>query len=541
MPPFPPRHELVRRPVLTLAFLVALVAAWIVPAETARAQTFSPGNIVADSVFYDSTTMSAAQIDQFLRDRNPACVPSPTSGTPCLRDFRETTWTRTSTVCSGIYQGASNESAGAILAKVSAACGINPQVLLVTLQKEQSLVTSSGSTLTPRRYQIAMGFGCPDNALCDSQYYGFFNQVYSAAQQFERYRQNPSRYGYRAGATNAIGYNPTLSCGSSQVYIVNQATAGLYNYTPYQPNSAILNGGADACSSTGNYNFWRFFTAWFGSTHAPGVVGDFAVEWSNAGGASSVLGTPLTNQIVGLKNNGRYQVFRGGYIYASNGTGPSIVTNAFDTAWPSASRENGPLGYPLTSQVQGLKNNGSYQVFQNGYIYSTPTTGTHRVTNAFDTAWPSASRENGPLGYPTGSPSQTNGVTVQTFENGVIAQSSGGVARSVSGEIARQWLDLGGVSGRLGAPTSAVLTGLRGGGSCQFFERGAVYRTPTGVFWVPSEFDAAWPSATRENGPLGYPTANPVTDGSGQPLSQTFERGAISRPSATQPPVAVVS
>ncbi len=53
------------------------------------------------------------------------------------------------------------------------------------------------------------------------------------------------------------------------MYIENQATAGLYIYTPYVPNQAALNnlyGTGDGCSAYGNRNFWRTFTDWFGST-----------------------------------------------------------------------------------------------------------------------------------------------------------------------------------------------------------------------------------------------------------------------------------
>lgn len=50
--------------------------------------------------------------------------------------------------------------------------------------------------------------------------------------------------------------------------IRNQATASLYNYTPYQPNAAALAAGygtGDACSSYGNRNFWNYFSDWFGN------------------------------------------------------------------------------------------------------------------------------------------------------------------------------------------------------------------------------------------------------------------------------------
>ena len=64
-----------------------------------------------------------------------------------------------------------------------------------------------------------------------------------------------------------IQYNPDAACGGSWVYIENQATASLYNYTPYQPNQGALDAGAGTahCGAYGNRNFWRFFNEWFGS------------------------------------------------------------------------------------------------------------------------------------------------------------------------------------------------------------------------------------------------------------------------------------
>ena len=34
-------------------------------------------------------------------------------------------------------------------------------------------------------------------------------------------------------------YHPETSCGSAKFTIRNQATANLYNYTPYAPNAAV--------------------------------------------------------------------------------------------------------------------------------------------------------------------------------------------------------------------------------------------------------------------------------------------------------------
>ena len=238
------------------------------PAQAADLTKFNPGYIISDTIFYDSSTMSAAGIQSFLNAKAPSCVPG-ADGTPCLKNFRQTTWTRPADArCLRTYEGAADETAAQIIAKVAQACGINPRVILVMLQKEQSLVTASGSSLYANRYRSAMGFGCPDTSPCDAQFYGFFNQVYSAAARFHYYRLNPTQFSHRAGMTNNVRYHPDTACGSSPVFIQNQATAGLYNYTPYQPNAAALAAGygtGDACSAYGNRNFYNYFSDWFGN------------------------------------------------------------------------------------------------------------------------------------------------------------------------------------------------------------------------------------------------------------------------------------
>ncbi|SDO14640.1 hypothetical protein SAMN05660199_01355, partial [Klenkia soli] len=232
---------------------------------------FDPGNIISDGMFFDANALTAQQVQDFIAAKGRSCVAS-SAGIPCLKDYRENTTTRAPDgICTGSYTGATGETPGMIIWKVGQACGISPKVLLVLLQKEQALVTASGSSLTARRYQIAAGMGCPDTAACDTQYYGFYNQVYSAARQYQRYATYPRNYSYRAGQTNTIQWSPTASCGTSQVYIANQATAGLYNYTPYRPNAAALGAGygnGDTCSAYGNRNFWLYFTDWFGSTQS---------------------------------------------------------------------------------------------------------------------------------------------------------------------------------------------------------------------------------------------------------------------------------
>jgi len=263
------------RPRLVATFVAALAALGIVPvvaapatlpsAQAAVAADFDAGNIISDQVFFAPGTMTVAQVQAFLTTRGASCR---AGEQPCLKDYTAATVARSAEagLCAG-YAGGRQETAAQMVVGVAASCGINPQVLLVLLEKEQSLVTRTSPT--SRAYQIATGFGCPDTAPCDAQYYGLFNQLYQAARQYQRYAASPNSYGYRAGRTNTIYWHPNAACGTSQVYIENQATAGLYNYTPYRPNAAALanlTGTGDACSSYGNRNFWRLFTDWFGST-----------------------------------------------------------------------------------------------------------------------------------------------------------------------------------------------------------------------------------------------------------------------------------
>ena len=249
----------------------------IVPA--ADLTKFQPGNIVSDAVFSNKGSMTEAQIQEFLQSKVPTCR----SGYTCLKDWYDTSRTTAADAMCGAYSGGVRERASRIIYKVAQACGINPQVILVMLQKEQGLVTHVWPS--DWRYTIAMGQGCPDTAACDTRYYGFFNQVYGAAWQLKRYA-NPagtSQYftWYAPGKTWNVRWHPNAACGSSLVTIQNQATANLYYYTPYQPNAAALRAGygeGDGCSSYGNRNFYQYFTDWFGSTQSAVLAGPALVQ-----------------------------------------------------------------------------------------------------------------------------------------------------------------------------------------------------------------------------------------------------------------------
>ena len=245
----------------------------------AEAADFDPGYLISDEEFYDSTSMSSAQIQDFLEAR--ACRPA--DGVDCLADYRETTPDVPDVGFGhcGAYEGDAWEAASAIIAGIARACGINPRVLIVLLQKEQSLITRPSVS----GYERATGYACPDTADCDADYFGFFNQVYSAAWQFRQYTLHPSERQAVVGDVR-MAFNPEASCGGGIVGIRNQATANLYNYTPYQPNAAAVSnlyGDGDACSAYGNRNFWRIYTDWFGdptSARFPEWLGACVVDTS---------------------------------------------------------------------------------------------------------------------------------------------------------------------------------------------------------------------------------------------------------------------
>lgn len=293
----PSRPRIIMIPKLHLGLTIALAiigVALVMPTRVSAlsGSDFNAGRIVDDGVFYNSGSMSANEIQQFLNAKVPVCDTwgktiysgsttraqygaSKGYSTPftCLKDYSQSIPAINNTAsdyCTGSVS-AGNKSSAQIIYDVAQACGVSPKVLLVLLQKEQSLVTDNWPWSI--QYRSATGYGCPDTAPCDSEYYGFFNQVYQGAKAYKRYRANQANYNYRAGRNNTILWHPNGGCGTSNVYIENQATAGLYIYTPYRPNQAALDklySTGDGCSSYGNRNFWRMFNDWFGSSYGDG-------------------------------------------------------------------------------------------------------------------------------------------------------------------------------------------------------------------------------------------------------------------------------
>ena len=234
---------------------------------------FHPGNIISDYTMSNYQTMSVADIDAFLHAH----------GNCNDRDTVKASWYPNlhyhikdgHFVCladevftDGVEYGdlipadAKTRTAAQIIYDVAQEWKINPQVLLVLLEKEQGLISDSWPNSV--QYRSATGFGCPDTAPCNEVYYGFYNQLDNAAYLF-RTVLDGGWTNYPLG-NNYIGYNPNPACGGSIVNIENLATSSLYRYTPYQPNAAALAAGYGtvSCGAYGNRNFFLFFINWFG-------------------------------------------------------------------------------------------------------------------------------------------------------------------------------------------------------------------------------------------------------------------------------------
>ena len=226
---------------------------------------WNASNIITDYVMTDYGSMNESQIQSFLKSK--------------VNCNNTELWRRQSTkVTWNIKDGHfvcmaddrfNGETAAHIIWQAAQDYRINPKVLIVTLQKESSLITDS----MPHsgQYRTAMGFGCPDTAACDAKYFGLKNQIRNAARFFRAYQDNASGW-YKPYWTGSykVHWHPDLNrCGGTVLNIQNRATASLYSYTPYQPNQAALNAGwgtGDTCSAYGNRNFYNYFTSWFGDT-----------------------------------------------------------------------------------------------------------------------------------------------------------------------------------------------------------------------------------------------------------------------------------
>jgi hypothetical protein len=265
---------------------------------------FNRNRLIDDTIFDASGTMNAVQIDNFLNGFSSSCI-SPNSG------FEARVPSGYSP--SGGFTYGNFGSAGQVIATAAQVYGINPRVLIVTLEKEQSLVTGRNNfngycmTTSQHKYAAAMGYGCPDSggsysysgislyrrngvertsvsSTCvnSSAKAGFSQQVIRAAwllkfgqqrskgninwavitgswdnsDDLQSYYSGPMTQGtfQRCSSCQAAYYDGYITIDNTATHMDTGGTAALYWYTPH---------------FHGNENFVDLFTNWFGSTTLP--------------------------------------------------------------------------------------------------------------------------------------------------------------------------------------------------------------------------------------------------------------------------------
>lgn len=268
-------------------------------------------SLVGDGDFVDVGSMSAASIQSFLQDKGGYLAGAPSSQLGDRAGGRS--------AAQIIYDAAhgAGEASGTLngISITTATGTVSPKALLVTLQKEQSLVTRTD--FSQNALNKAMGYGCPDSGGCDAKYTGFTNQVEWAAWQL--------RYNYEAAGQDAswwsshysthyyAGYSRSHNWGNTYYVVTykNKSTAALYRYTPHV--------------GYGNFNFWRLMIEWFGVGTSSGGGTTLAINDTEA-----ISQTTYRShiKIAGTKETGVVTYFG---TTAISGTGPSSWSYEFDT------------------------------------------------------------------------------------------------------------------------------------------------------------------------------------------------------------------
>ena len=242
-----------------LGLLVSLSGSALAYANTPSIDPSYNSRIIDDAIFLNSGSMSVSDIQNFLNSKVPTCDTNHQGGLAqypppytCLKDYVDPT---------------TGKSSAQLIYDEATSIGLNPQVILATLEKEQGLVSDTWPY--PSQYKSAMGYGCPESqSVCDSSYYGFYNQVHLGARLL---RAGDAR---DCGDTSTLpgwtvssqwAQGNTVTIDGRATYLGTCATGALYNYTPHRPDSAYTL-AADGNYYYGNYNFINFFTSWFGLT-----------------------------------------------------------------------------------------------------------------------------------------------------------------------------------------------------------------------------------------------------------------------------------
>ena len=353
-------------------WMAAVLSAVFLSSYAAQALAdFDPGNLVPDSVFADTKTFGGpAGIQQFLVAKGS--VLANTDPTFLLK-LGEPQDASTKTALSDPEPNLPRlRTAAELIWDAGQGSGLNPQVIVVTLQKEQSLITGTFSSDSSLQTALnhALGFGCPDSGGCGAIYSGFYYQLFGnldaqgnrylgAAFSLMRSYNTPNGRGpmvdvnsdaFGSPAVRVSHVGDTIYLQNTQgppnnaapvqaVTIGNLSTAALYRYTPHVYN--------------GNYNFWKFFTQWF--------------KYPN--------GSILTISGSGVTGNGNVYIVENGalslaptFVLMSKGINLGTVTTISISPTEFSSYDKGPTLAPPDDTIVTISDDSVHEtyVFEQG-------------------------------------------------------------------------------------------------------------------------------------------------------------------------------
>jgi uncharacterized protein with LGFP repeats len=272
----------------------------------------------------------------------------------------------------------------------------------------------------------------------------------------------------------------------------------------------------------GRFNYFSGHGAiyWTGPTGAQSIHGAILDKWASMGWENSVLGFPTTDEAVTPNGIGRFNYFSlGGAIYWTGPTGAQSIHGAILSKWASMGWENSILGFPVTDEVVTPNGIGRYNYFSlNGSIYWTGPTGAQSIHGAILNKWASMGWENSILGFPTTDEGTTpNKIGRYNYFslNGSIYWTGPTGAQSIHGAILNKWASMGWETSILGFPVTDEGTTPNKIGRYNYFSNdGAIYWTgPTGAWSIHGLILNKWASLGWETSFLGFP----ATDESGTP------------------------
>lgn len=215
--------------------------------------------IAPDGDFANVNAMSVGDIQGFLEGKGSALASTPSSQLGDGANGRSAAQIIYD-AAKGLYDAAVGCSGNICIN--SSTGTVSPKTILITLQKEQSLVTPfDPSRDYQRALDCAMGYesgqGCQwmfDNR---PQWKGFSNQVGWAAWNLRLHYERSVRQiePYYMGKVVTVS-DPD---GARSVYLSNHTTAALIRYTPH--------------TYYGNWNFWKLGVEWFGFGTGGGYSG----------------------------------------------------------------------------------------------------------------------------------------------------------------------------------------------------------------------------------------------------------------------------